>query len=84
MKRILPKNAESATEEKDKLSCISFRRGDSVLAKTAGGQWVPRRVWNDAADVVYLCSDRLFDELSRGCSMLWPIGFPKSDVRRAR
>lgn len=81
MKRIVAQNTESATENANNFARVDFRHGDAVLARTVKGEWVERRVWSDAADVVYLCSDRLFDELSRGCSILWPIGFPKADVK---
>jgi len=82
VERIIAQNAENATERRDIFASSDFQRGDPVLAKTARGDWVARRVWNDAADVVYVCSERLFQDLSRGCSILWPIGFPKADIRR--
>lgn len=56
------------------------QRGDKVTARTANGGLVVRRVWQIGERVVYLCTDRIYEELLRGRSLIPPIGFPWRDV----
>jgi len=60
----------------------NLKRGEKVVAKTFGGAEVVRRVWEDAGETIYLCSDRQYEALSKGWEAPMPIGFPKSDVRK--
>ena len=57
-----------------------FKRGDQVLAKIFGGSQVLRRVWEDAGNTVYLCSERQYAALLSGWDAPMPIGFPRGDV----
>lgn len=86
MKHNIAQNTESTTENSESSEGepggLAISRGDVVLAKVASGQLVQRRVWSVGDAVVYLCSERLYKDLLVGASRLWPIGFPKADVRR--
>jgi hypothetical protein len=60
-----------------------FSRGDRVLVRDSVGQWLERRVWDATDNVVYVCTDRLFDALRAGRCLTPPVGFPKGDVTAA-
>lgn len=86
MKHRVTQKSENSTERKESFlgegKSLRVERGDVVIAKIASGQLVQRRVWSVSDAVVFLCSERLYSNLLIGASRLWPIGFPKSDVRR--
>lgn len=58
-----------------------LKMGDSVLVRTVSGE-VERRVWEDAGETVYVCSDRQLEALGRGWDAPMPIGFPRADVSK--
>jgi hypothetical protein len=82
MKHIITQNTENATNNiRSNVDNTLIERGDRVMARVASGRWVERRVWSVGDAVVYLCSERLYGDLLKGASRLWPIGFPKADIR---
>jgi ribosomal protein S19E (S16A) len=56
-------------------------RGKSVKAVAHGGKIIDRLVWEELQDVVYLCTQRCFDQLSAGDESIRPIGFPRGDIQ---
>ena len=87
MKHRVTQNTEMSTNPKVDITPVlegtQIGRGDVVLAKVASGKWVERRVWSVEEAVVYLCSERLYRDLLSGASRLWPIGFPRADIRNS-
>jgi hypothetical protein len=79
--RSKPKILTMTTKTQNLVESVQVGRGDKVLARVASGGWVERRVWGVSDAVVYLCSERLYADLLIGASRLWPIGFPKTDIR---
>ena len=57
------------------------RRGTPVRAIGFGGKIFDRIVWDEDSEVVYLCSQRCFDQLSAGDESIRPVGFPRADVQ---
>lgn len=55
-------------------------RGKVVKARAHGGREIERVVWEEAKDVVYLCTKRCFDRLTAGDHSTRPVGFPREDV----
>lgn len=55
-------------------------RGKAVKARAYGGREIERLVWEETADVVYLCTKRCFDQLSAGDGSIRPVGFPREDI----
>jgi hypothetical protein len=82
MENIVTQNTDTSISKHRKTQKNNYvKKGDAVLAKVASGEWVHRRVWSVSEDIVYLCSDRLYEDLLIGASRLWPIGFPLEDVQ---
>lgn len=54
--------------------------GEAIKVKTHSGEVVERFVWEDAGDVVFVCTRRVYDMLKAGFDAPLPIGFPKSSV----
>ena len=55
-------------------------RGKAVNAVTYGGQVIERIVWDEADDLVYLCSQRCYYQLCDGDMSIRPVGFPRASV----
>lgn len=56
-------------------------RGCPVEVALAGGELAERIVWQVAGNLVYVCSEKTYERLSRGELAAQPIGFPLDDVR---
>lgn len=77
MDAIIRRFAKNTTEG---MGCTEAR-GKEVFVTLCGGDVVRRIVWEDAGDVVYLCSRHGFEKLQAGLNDVRPVGFPKSDIR---
>ncbi len=55
-------------------------RGKVVKATAHGGRVIERIVWEETDDLVYLCSQRCYDQLCTGDASIRPVGFPRGDV----
>ena len=55
--------------------------GRAVEVVLAGGERVKRVVWEVGAGLVFVCTEKAYENLSRGQLAAQPIGFPLSDVR---
>lgn len=58
-------------------------KGELVIVKDAVGRPLLRRVWDATAEVVFVASQRCFDDLLAGKVAATPIGFPRGDVYSA-
>ena len=59
-----------------------MRKGDRVEVRLIDGSTAVRRVWEAAARLVYVCSERQYELLLEGRPSAPPaIGFPIEDVR---
>ena len=56
------------------------KHGARVAVTILGGNRVVRRVWEANDALVYLCTDEMYERLSRGESAAQPIAFPIEDV----
>jgi hypothetical protein len=57
-----------------------FNSGDKVLARCANGKTRKNIVWEADGSLVYLCSERQYEALSKGEEVAPPIGFPVRDL----
>jgi hypothetical protein len=62
---------------------MQLKRGDLVVVRTLAGE-KERRVWEDAGETVYVCSERQLEALTRGWEAPMPIGFPRAEVEPAK
>lgn len=62
------------------ISTGAGNRGKTVKAVAYGGRVITRIVWEEANDLVYLCSQRCYDQLCTGDMSIRPVGFPRNDV----
>ena len=59
-----------------------MRKGDRVEVRLVDGSTAIRVVWEAAARLVYVCSERQYELLMEGRPSAPPaIGFPKEDVK---
>ncbi len=59
-----------------------FDKGSRIRVKCRGGGVRTNVVWEVAEGLVYLCSERQYEDLKAGREAPPPIGFPLEDVCR--
>lgn len=59
---------------------IEENRGKAVKVVAYGGKVIDRLVWEEEEDLVYLCTQRCYDQLSTGNTSIRAVGFPRADV----
>lgn len=52
-------------------------RGEKVIVRAYGGEYLIRFIWEVTPEAVYICSEENYTRLSAGLSGLDPVGFPK-------